>query len=701
MKQPKRTLVKAGAFAGAAALLLLLIWVFPMTMKTCYLRFRVPSLPEGTASSFTVYADSAFEPCYTVDATVQDGAFLIKLVREYLAVDRVEIGNAQAADAVTALEVRGNAVGLADYTAAALDTGVIVHEGNRTAALSPAALDAVSHGVHNPWMMRVLGTLAVVMLAVFTAGVCALHKRFGMVTTLTVVGIGVGCVCMVGVAALQGLFEKTIPLGPWDVPNWLPVLILTAAMAVLCVLCLLIKEGTRGCQAFIVVIYAAALLLGVGKMAFYTERVANAPDEPAHIGYVAYLTKTGELVPQFENIELAALLHEDDHTMLMTFAPGTMSYLKHPPTYYHIMRLANAVEFHNDGTFTVYVERMRLFSMAFVAAAIVLLFYLGFTRLKQEPVVHLLYAAVCTMVPMLMFTSAGINNDSFSLFTVALFFWGIVRYLENKRNAATYWLITVGISLSVITKVTAGIVVALTALIVLTVTLCKERSIRELTRPAFLLSLLALLVPAVYFGYVFLKYGGIQPNMFSLDPAYARTTDFYVDIALRESFSFVQYILYFFAKFMETWTGIFGHVTLPKDQTAWLSLQNVALVAIWCFPLLYTKRNLRDKTPYSPGIIAAGIGVAVAVILQLFNGFNVFTTRGYLGGIQSRYYLCAIMFFAWAAAVAVEKALAAPENGDALSRRVRDAVKAVTVLYVGLLFYEDILYFLMHYDHYV
>ena len=701
MKQPKQTLWKAAFAAGVVVLLLLLIWVFPMMMKTGYLRFSVSSLPEGTVSTFTVYADEAYEPSYTVAATVQEGAFLVKLDREYLAADRVEIGGEQIARAVTGVALRGNAVGLADYTAVSLKTDVVVQEDSGAFVLSPAALDAIQKGLHHPWMLRVLLTVALLALIVAAVVLYLLNKRFGTVTALTVLGIGLVCAWMLFFSKMQGLFDKTIPFGSWAVPNWFPVVLLTAAMALLCVLCLLVKNNAKGCKALIVTVYAAALLLSVGKMAFYTERVANTPDEPAHIGYVAYLTKTGEWIPQFENIELAALLNEDDHTMRMTFTPGTMSYLKHPPTYYHIMRLANAVQFHEDSTFTVQIERLRVFSMAFVAAAIVLLFYLGYTRLKKEPVVHLLYAAICTMVPMLTYTSAGVNNDSFSLLTVAIFFFGIVRYLEGKKTAATYLLITAGISLSVITKVTAGIVVALTALIVLAVSLVKQRSVRELAKPAFLLSLIVLIVPAVYFGTVFLKYGGIQPNMFSLDPAYARETGFYIAVADRASYSFAQYVFYFFRKFMETWTGIASHVSLFKTELSWLSVQNVALVLIWCFPLLYAKRNLREKTPYATGVIAGTAGVFAAVVMQLFNGFNVFTARGYLGGFQSRYYLCAIMFFAFAAALAVEKTLSSLERDDVWLQRMREGVKAATVLYVGLLFYEDILYFLMHYNHYV
>ncbi len=700
MRQTAKRPQTAWIALGAALVLTALIWLYPMSMKTAYMQLDVPSLSDGLPCDFTVHSSEAFEPQYTLPATVQQGSFLVKLDHEYLDVDRVEIHSREAASAITMLTVRGNAIGLADYAAASLGEGVVVFEESGQAILSPEALKTVQEGLRSPWMIRAMLTALVVLVLLVWALGAWLKKRCGTIAMLTVLGVVFGCVFMLFDAFNLGFMGKAIPFMQTAIPNWLPIIALTAVMAVLVIVCLLTKGDSRFAKAVIVGVYAAALVLSVGKMAFYSERVGHTPDESAHIGYVAHLTQTGDIVPRFEDIRLASQESDNGDSLVMKFNKGSMSYLKHPPTYYHIMRLANAIEFQDDSHFTVNITQLRWFSMAFVIAALLMMFYIGFTRLRGEPLVHLVYAAVCTLVPMFAYAASGVNNDSLTLLTVTVFFFGILRYLENKRNVATYLLIVGGIAMTVVTKVTAGIVVAIAAVIVLVAAMIKEKSVKTLLSWQFWVSLPLLALPAAYFGYVFLKYGGFQPNMFSLAPEYARTTGFYVDAVERGSRSFVQYTSYFFEKFMQTWTGISSHIALLKSDGSWLSLQNIALVSIWFVPALYGKRSLRNKSPYALGAVAGCVGVLAAVVMQLFNGFDVYVGRGYLGGFQSRYYLCAIVFFAFGAALALEKLLASLDRDDRHVQWLRQSMKSLAVIFVGLLFYEDILYFLMQFTQY-
>ena len=487
----------------------------------------------------------------------------------------------------------------------------------------------------------------------------------------------------------------------FHVPVLYPVLAVMAVAAVLIALCLVASKVSKFGKRLVVAVYILALVFSVGKMLFYSERVGNTPDETAHIAYVAQMQQSGKILPDYEHLRLAAVLSKNGHLWEFSLPENSTNYLGHPSLYYVLMRMAGGITFTSDTVFVANVFRLRLFSIGLTMLGLSLMCYLGLSRIKSSPLVHLLYAAVCTSVPMFAYGASGVNNDALTYVTVPLFFWGILRYLEKQRTFSTYLLIALGISATVLTKLTAGVMVAVAALIVLTVTLIREKNIRELFKPAFLLTLAVYAVPAVYYLLMYTRYGHFRPNFFELNPEFAYTSVFYTDPANRVSHSALSYFHYFYMNFMRTWTGISSHVSLVKPSFNWGSVQNVALVLVWFAPWLLAKRTLRRQSPYSLGAIAGCIGVVVAMALQFFNGYNGFLSRGYMGGFQSRYYLCMAFVLAFALALAMEKVLAYL-NGEARHTVwLKHSVECFTALYIGLLFYEDFIYFLLYFRQYV
>ena len=687
---------------AVTAWILLMVWCMPLTMKTAILEFEVPSLSAGTPATFTVTSEKAYSPSYTVISVVESGTVHLKIDREYIAVDSVRLYEQTVADAVVRMNVCGSVTDLADNAAASIDSEIFVKQADGALMLSPQALETVEDGIRSPTLFRAYATF----LVLFTAAMIALYRfvkpRLGTVKALTAVGIPVGSLIMLAVAEGKQWLDNDIEIFGRTVTAWIPITVLVVlANAVLLTVYLYPKK--KKSTAWVVLgMYVLIFVFAGAKIVFYGNHVAHTPDETAHIGYVAYLTKTGECIPQFENIEKVTLIENDNKTLLATFEPDSVGHLKHPPTFYHIARLTNSITFHEDGTFSVDLFSLRMVGAVMVMAALALLFYIGYTRFKNaSPLVHLVYAAVCVAVPMLTYCASGVNNDSMTLLTVTVFFLGVLRFLEKKRNFGTYLLIGIGVCATAITKFTAGIVVVAAALIVLTATLIKEKNVKQLLSPAFLIPLVLYSVPLAYYLYMYIQYGSFQPNMFEIDPEYARTTGFYVDVVSRSSKSFLEYISYFLTSFMKTWTGVMSHINLPKSDVSWLSEQNVALVAIWFVPFLFAKKSLRNKSPYSTAVIAGGAGVFTAVAAQLINGYNVFTVRGYMGGFQSRYYLCAIMFFAFGLALAVRKTTETLESKGRYATLIRQFVETGAVVFVGMLFYEDILYFLMHFTEYI
>ena len=124
------------------------------------------------------------------------------------------------------------------------------------------------------------------------------------------------------------------------------------------------------------------------------------------------------------------------------------------------------IEIIGENSFLIHFTRLRLFSAAFGLLALAIAFYIGYTRItKKQPALHLLYSAIITSVPMFLYNLCGVNNDTFALLGCVLFFLGILRVCEEKRNYATYFLIAGGLVIAVLSKVTAGMLIGLTAII--------------------------------------------------------------------------------------------------------------------------------------------------------------------------------------------------------------------------------------------
>lgn len=263
-----------------------------------------------------------------------------------------------------------------------------------------------------------------------------------------------------------------------------------------------LREAGRpypGQTPVIFLIYLAAFLFFVGKMLFYSRYVGRFPDELAHISYIAYLTAHPyEIIPRFQNMQVLAAKDASAaaantltavNGMGGTFTlSGGFNYLCHPPLYYQILRLAGGVTY-AGGVFQIDLLRLRLCSMGIAASGLLVVFYLGWSRIGRNPGMHLLYAAVCVSVPMLAYGSAGVNNDALALLMMSLMTWGMLRLYEKRYSGGTYLLIGAGAAGSVLAKYTAGLIALLAGGIGFLLLGIRERSPRVLFRRSFLPSL--------------------------------------------------------------------------------------------------------------------------------------------------------------------------------------------------------------------
>lgn len=110
------------------------------------------------------------------------------------------------------------------------------------------------------------------------------------------------------------------------------------------------------------------------------------------------------------------------------------------------MRLSGGVKIQNR-LVTIDINRLRYFNMMIAVFAMLLIFYIGFTRINKVPVFHLLFATICVCVPMLSYVCAGVNNifclligsiicfyNMWDTLNITLCFRGLVLYLPLLYN---------------------------------------------------------------------------------------------------------------------------------------------------------------------------------------------------------------------------------------------------------------------------
>ncbi|MDO4742982.1 MAG: hypothetical protein Q4B04_02965 [bacterium] len=696
----KKLSIKNIVALSCLCLLILLIWILPLKSANVSVQLLTDNRDSlGSNVTVNILCESAYDQLYTFDVDIINGTATFNIPTEYLQFDRIYISDADFANATTGIKILSNGISVADYVSAEFKGQIWTNEDSNY-IFNSDALNTLDKGISNPWKFKLFVSCLLLVVLLLYVVFIIINKKAGIFKAVLSVAI-----CCFALLALY-LFNQNNQLNAvlhftvGNLGNVVPVFLLVTAFVFILIACVLCDKESKISTRLIIFIYVAMLIFSTGKMVFYNEKVGRTPDEPLHIGYVAYLDQTNDIIPEFDKMPYAHTVFLDNETLKIKFTEGTVNYLRHPPLYYHLMRLSNAVSAEENDTFTVNLDRIRSFNICITIISLALIFYLGFTRVKKIPILHLLYSMIAISVPMLTYCCSGVNNDSFTILTVSVFYWGILRYCENKRNFSTYLLIALGIATTLLTKMTAGIIVLLAAAIVLISTLIREKCWKQLISWQFLITIPLYLLPVAYYLFTYFKYGSFQPELHVLNQDYANSTGFYLPVADRTVQSFLNYFYYFFNNFMHTWTGIFSHTSLPKPwQNAFL--ENIALILIWVFPLLSFIKPIRQTQKYAKPICAIFIGVLVTVVMQFINGYNGLLNRGYVGGYQSRYYLCAIAMFALCATVLVEKALTTCDQNKRDYPIVKKILICATVVFIGLLAYEDFIYFLVHYNNYL
>lgn len=438
-----------------------------------------------------------------------------------------------------------------------------------------------------------------------------------------------------------------------------------------------------------ILIYLLTFIFFVVKVNYYTEYVQGFPDESQHIGYVTYLDVEDKIIPDYYEVYVLKNLGDNTYSV----SESATNYLGHPSLYYNIIALFNDVEVDGDNLY-IDVDQMRFTSQCIGYVGLMLAFAFGLSRIKKNGL-HLLYATIMTSVPMFAYTVAGVNNDTLAFTGMVIFAICAVRLLENRDKYSSYIAFALSIAILMFTKVTAGLVAIITCILVLAYIIFKEKSLKILFNKYFAASIPVYLIIFAYYMKVYIDYGTFQVTLESLNYEFFVNSGFHTSVEDRAYMSFIDYAEYWKNAFMKTWA------TAKITKTSgFFSIDSIAILSLLFLPIL-TFFN-KQKSKLCSLSIAAYIATFIAIIIQFVRCYQVnFLQNGYMGGYQSRYYICAIIFFAFAICITLydryKYHLAKTQN----KLKVEVIFNTICIAFSALLIYEDFIYFIINYKNYL
>jgi len=440
--------------------------------------------------------------------------------------------------------------------------------------------------------------------------------------------------------------------------------------------------------------YGITFAMNVFEIWFYKTFVHGFADESYHVGYVAYLQKTGKIIPIFSDMRALAINGSSAYFAQLP----RYNYLGHPPLYYHILRLAGAFRFDGD-MITLDLNRLRTFSNVLAFIGIALALYIGYTRIRKDrPYFHLFYVTTVMGIPMMTYGMAGINNDVLSLLGCALFFLGALRFTEERRNYGTFLLMAVGMCFSLLSKLTAGCVLVLLTVMFVGWYCLVRKGYREIFCKQFLVTLPIYAVTLFYFVMIYLQTGKLQPRIKDMAAGGDYKPKFYVEFMERQDWSVAKYLTRFLEKFSGQWTGIVSHASLhhmgSEDSVGFLLRMSLWVLPAFLFVGILTRKEKKD----AKGILAisakegllrcAYLAIITTATVQMFRGMkNFFYKTGYMGSYQSRYYLCVAMILSFSIVHVLGK------WDRQIGKKLNWLIVAVAVYFL----FSDFIYFLLEY----
>lgn len=370
---------------------------------------------------------------------------------------------------------------------------------------------------------------------------------------------------------------------------------------------------------------------------------------------------------------------------------NSVNYLGHPSLYYHIMRMANAISDTSLGSvYYIDIFNNKYINIAIVGVALLLVFYIGYTRIGKNRISpHILYVIINISIPMLAFVASGVNNDNLAYLALVLFFFGVLRFYENKQDIKTFALVNTSVALGFLSKLTVGVIMTLVIIGILVEQYVKLRSLASIFNKKFWLTAPIYIFPLIFYVYILFDYHTMQVTLKTLDYEYFKTSFFYLPENQRRQLTVFEFCKEYFRTLLLTWSTIYSNETLVKPL---LSLQALPFELIFlgyvisAF-LIATKKKERDAV----WLFAFMLSIFVTLCIQFVRSYKNFLADGAITGCQARYYLPCLPVISYTCAKCYEK--------YCTNRRkiVEYSMSVVCYGFCAWMIYADIVYFYLYY----
>lgn len=450
---------------------------------------------------------------------------------------------------------------------------------------------------------------------------------------------------------------------------------------------------------WIYTIYGILFALFVFKMFFYANEVNNVPDQWAQVSYVIYFEENpGKFIPEFENIKMYEEIDtfRDGNSIITEYKKGNDTcYLGHPPVYYKIMQMCGVVEI--EGNYA-YVNDTKLcyINIFITSLTMMLILFTGFRKLLQRNVgwtVHFLFAAICTCLPLYGYVGSGANNDNFCNLAMAIFWVGLLSYVERGYCAKTYLLIALGVIIAVCSKLTAGLVIVLASMIIVLFDIVKHKKGTVICNRYMAMTVPLYLIVFSYFIIMYARYGTFQPSYSGFAPVEeVQRSSFYVEESMRIELTFGEDVKHFLSGLLTTWMGTYNKWYMVS-RTGILAVPFILVLILF---LLYSGKTfykfLKGKDVEKSIIsLALAIAMLITMLIQFRIHRKSYSISGYLGGYQARYYISCLPVIAFGVCEFVDECVAGYGN---IAKR---SVQAGAVVIGVLMIYADFFYYVLSY----
>ncbi len=394
-------------------------------------------------------------------------------------------------------------------------------------------------------------------------------------------------------------------------------------------------------------IYTLLFALFIFKMFFYANEIKYFPDRSAHLSYVVYMEEHPlKIIPDYGKIKMIMFKADDrgDHANDTELKKKTSTcYLGHPPFYYKFLQMCNVIKIEQG---RIYADFTRIchINICITAFAMMIILGIGFQQLAKANahwIMHFMYVVICTCLPLYGYVGSNINNDNFCNLGMAVFLAGAVCYFEKGRCYKAYWLIAVGVLICFFSKLTSGVIVFVVCVGMILLECWKNKSLKIICNRYFVSTLPCFLLIGSYFVFLYAKYGTVQPSyaqFASLEEF--RSSEFYLEEALRTKLSFGEDVIHFLSGLLDTWMATYSSNYMVA-RTGILAFPFVIVLILFLIQAVYGLYHVIKNQNLSITILPFLFVSAciIAILIQFASHRNAYLKNGYLGGYQARYYM--------------------------------------------------------------